>query len=174
MDSRFFLLAPAAIVAALPASAITVTTVDDARLRLFPGESARAASFSLTDEQLVALHETPGVSILHRRVPAWRMSNGGWLFVERGYPHGTTLTFAVAIAPDGTVKGIEILEYPTRYSPAMLAPSWLDQFRGKKHGRSRWDLGIATISGSPLSSEAVGSGVRRALAIHALIAGTAR
>lgn len=174
MHSRLILLAPAALVAAGPAAALDVATLQQAVARLLPGQELVPASVTLTDAQVDAIQQTPGVSMLSRRVRAWRTAAGDWLFMEQGHPHGSTLTYVVAIGADGSVKGVEILSYPVRYSEEMLEPRWLQQFTGKRHMALRWDLGVGTISGSTQSCETVASGVRRLLAVHALLAGARR
>jgi Na+-translocating ferredoxin:NAD+ oxidoreductase RnfG subunit len=80
-------------------------------------------------------------------------------------------TFLVVLTPDGAVVATHVLAF---YEPLEYLPGarWLAQFERK---RLRDDLqvgrGIAAITGSTLSSRAVTAGVRRALAIHAVLLG---
>ncbi len=80
-------------------------------------------------------------------------------------------TFLVVLKPDGVVAATHVLAF---YEPLEYLPGdrWLAQFLGK---RLQEDLqvgrGIAAITGSTLSSRAVAAGVRRALAIHAVLLG---
>lgn len=75
-------------------------------------------------------------------------------------------TFLVVLAPDGTVAATHLLAF---YEPAEYAPParWLNQFHGQALSDDlRIGGGIATITGSTLTSQAVTGGIRRALAIY--------
>lgn len=74
--------------------------------------------------------------------------------------------FMVVLAPDGSVRSTEILAF---YEPPEYMPPgrWLDQFDARKLDASlRLGGEIHGISGATLSSRAVTSGVRRALALY--------
>jgi hypothetical protein len=78
-------------------------------------------------------------------------------------------TFMVVLAPDGNVVGTYLLAF---YEPPEYAPQerWLEQFRGATLSNElRVGRGIAGITGSTLTSEAVTGGLRRALAIYAVL-----
>jgi len=75
----------------------------------------------------------------------------------------------VVLAPDGNVVGTYLLAF---YEPPEYAPPerWLAQFRGATlSSELRVGRGIAGITGSTLTSEAVTGGLRRALAIYAVL-----
>ncbi|HXC49882.1 MAG TPA: FMN-binding protein [Candidatus Limnocylindrales bacterium] len=80
-------------------------------------------------------------------------------------------TFLVVISPDGKVKATQVLAFhePEEYLPTRR---WLDTFQGAaldddlQVGRH-----VAGISGSTLSTRAVTSGIRRALAIWNVVIG---
>jgi Na+-translocating ferredoxin:NAD+ oxidoreductase RnfG subunit len=78
-------------------------------------------------------------------------------------------TFMVVLSPEGVVSATHVLAFhePLEYLPS---DRWLQQFTGK---RSEDELnvgrGVAAITGSTLTSRAVASGIRRALAIHAVL-----
>jgi Na+-translocating ferredoxin:NAD+ oxidoreductase RnfG subunit len=75
----------------------------------------------------------------------------------------------VVIDPQGKIAATHVLAF---YEPLEYLPSdrWRAQFAGK---RSEDDLqvgrGIAAITGSTLTSQAVAGGIRRALAIYAVL-----
>src|SRR5262245_36273338 len=78
-------------------------------------------------------------------------------------------TFLVVLTPDGKVAATHLLAF---YEPMEYAPParWMEQFRDKtSDDELRVGRGIAGITGSTLTSEAVTGGVRRALAIYAVL-----
>jgi Na+-transporting NADH:ubiquinone oxidoreductase subunit NqrC len=80
------------------------------------------------------------------------------------------ITYALALGPDGTVRGIEILEYRETYGGEIRNPNWRRQFVGKKPGSAlRLDGDIRNISGATLSSRHVTDGVRRLLVTYQML-----
>jgi hypothetical protein len=78
-------------------------------------------------------------------------------------------TFLVVLSPEGGIVATHLLAF---YEPAEFAPSqrWLTQFEGHTAGDElRVGHGIAGITGSTLTAEAVTGGLRRALAIYAVL-----
>jgi hypothetical protein len=78
-------------------------------------------------------------------------------------------TFLVVLTPQGTVAATHLLAF---YEPPEYAPPdhWLEQFEGTELGDElRVGRGIAGITGSTLTSEAVTGGIRRALAIYQVV-----
>lgn len=80
-------------------------------------------------------------------------------------------TFLVVLTPDGAVAATHVLAF---YEPLEYSPSdhWLEQFNGKDvNSDLRPGRGIAAITGSTLTSQAVSAGIARALALHAVLIG---
>src|SRR5262249_38715720 len=78
-------------------------------------------------------------------------------------------TFLTVISPEGKVAATYVIAF---YEPLEYLPSerWLRQVEGKTSGDDlQVGHGIAAITGSTLSSNAVMGGVRRALAIYAVL-----
>lgn len=78
-------------------------------------------------------------------------------------------TFLVVLSPEGEVKATHVLAF---YEPLEYLPTerWLRQLEGRRlDGQLHAGRGIASITGSTLSSRAVVGGVRRALAIHSVL-----
>lgn len=78
-------------------------------------------------------------------------------------------TFLVVLSIEGSVVATHLLAFyePTEYEPPAR---WLSQFDGKSlSGELRVGRAIAGITGSTLTAEAVTGGVRRALAIYAVL-----
>jgi hypothetical protein len=78
-------------------------------------------------------------------------------------------TFLIVLSPDGHVTGTHLLAF---YEPPEYGPPerWLQQFRDAQlSDEMRVGRSISGITGSTLTAEAVTGGVRRALAIHAVL-----
>ena len=71
------------------------------------------------------------------------------------------------INPNGTVKGIEIMDYRESYGYEVREASWRAQFVGKSSGSAlKVDQDIRNISGATLSSHHVTEGVKRVVAAY--------
>lgn len=171
-------LAPAAVaaVAALPTSAFAVDylTAEQAARLMFPDADAfEARSVTLDAAQLQQL-EAQGV---RGRSATWsvrvaRRAGAALGFVVTDAVLGKVelIDYAVGIALDGGVKQIEILSYRESHGFEVRLPAWRRQFVGKT-GASPLRVGedIANISGATLSCHHVTDGVRRIVAIVALL-----
>lgn len=85
----------------------------------------------------------------------------------RTYPE----TFLVVISTKGEVQATHVLAFhePEEYLPTRR---WMDLFQGRRlDDELQLGRGIAGISGSTLSTRAVTSGIRRALAIWQVVLG---
>lgn len=80
-------------------------------------------------------------------------------------------TFLVVISTEGKVQATHVLAFhePQEYLPTAR---WLDRFKGTDlNDELQVGRGVAAISGSTLSTRAVTSGIRRALAIWNVVIG---
>lgn len=80
-------------------------------------------------------------------------------------------TFLVVISPEGTVQATHVLAFhePEEYLPTAR---WLGTFKDRKlEDDLQVGRGVSAITGSTLSTRAVTSGIRRALAIWTVVAG---
>lgn len=93
----------------------------------------------------------------------------GWAYFETHPVRTMSETILVAVAPDGTVRFVELLAFaePEDYA---ASPAWLKQFeRRRLDDELALRRGLRGITGSTLTAEAVASGVRRVLAVHEVI-----
>jgi hypothetical protein len=143
-----FIAAPAVI--AVPAAHATVyLSVEQAQHALFPG-----ASFTALD--------------LGRRERIWRAAPGGWFIVDEVLGKHELITYAVGLSAEGSVRGIEILEYRESHGGEVRDPRWRAQFVGKSASDPLvLDRDIRNISGATLSCRHITDGVKRLLALHA-------
>jgi hypothetical protein len=80
------------------------------------------------------------------------------------------ITFVVGVRPDGVVQDVALMVYREPYGGEVRYPRFLAQYRGKNLTAPLLPFrDIRNITGATLSAEAVGRGVRKALALfHAL------
>jgi Na+-translocating ferredoxin:NAD+ oxidoreductase RnfG subunit len=91
----------------------------------------------------------------------------GYVVVDQVYGKHEFITYATALAPDGAVKQIEIMDYRETYGYEVRNEKWRQQFVGKKFGAPvKVDADIQNIGGATLSCVHVTEGVRRVLAIY--------
>jgi FMN-binding domain len=76
------------------------------------------------------------------------------------------MTFVVGVRPDGTVQDVALMVYREPYGGEVRYPRFLAQYRGKNLKAPLLPFrDIRNISGATLSAEAIGRGVRKALAL---------
>ncbi len=164
------LLAPAAICA--PAYAVQYLTVEQAQKAMFPdAEQMTRADVSLTPELKRRIEAASGVPVRNDVQSVWRSERGGaplgWFILDEVVGKHEFITYAVGLHPDGSVRGIEVLDYRETYGGQIRDPRWRQQFAGKKLGAAlKLDADIRNISGATLSCRNVTNGVKRLLALH--------
>ncbi len=169
-------LAPAAITVAGPvaAHAAVYLSVAEAQAAIFPGQPFAAAPVRLTADQVAAIEQASGMQVRRPEIERWTGPGGAALYRDRVLGKHEEIVYVLGVAADGTVAGVEILEYRETYGGEIRRPEWRAQFRGRKAGQPL-TLGseIQNISGATLSCRHVTDGVRRLLATHALVAPSA-
>lgn len=166
-DWRPLILIPAVLAAPQWASAKQYLTAEQARQVIFPGIPFKALPVHLTDEQRKAIEQRSGVRVRATEVQAWRAPDGAVFVVDEVLGKHEMITYALGIRPDGTVQGIEVLEYREAYGHEIRNPEWRAQFTGRASSASlKLDSDIRNISGATLSCKHVVEGVRRLLATH--------
>lgn len=168
---RHELLFIPAIVASAPALADEYLTVQQAQAQIFPGQTVTESHFVLTDAQIDALVKQTGAPIARRQVRVWKVSNGGWFFLDHVIVRGDRIVYAVGLDARGAVQGVEILACLPLYN-GIRQPAWRTQFIGKDHAKAQSLDHIKSVSGSTLSSNNITLGVKRVLATYALFLGS--
>lgn len=164
-----WLWAPVAMLA-MPAYATTYLTVEQAQQLIFPGERLTPAPIRLDDAQRATVERASGLPMNHVDVPAWRAASGGYFFLDAVLGKHELITYALGVNADGTIKDVEILDYRESYGGEIRNLNWRRQFVQKSAADPlKLDQDIRNISGATLSSRHVTDGVRRLMAIHALL-----
>lgn len=174
--ASWFTILPAAAVAvaAAPLSATVYLSIPAAQRAMFPGGRFVEHNLVFTPEQRRAIAKASGVGSFDKVQRVWDVRSGagraGWLIVDRVLGKHEMITYAVALTPDGAVRGVEILEYRETYGGEIRNPAWRQQFVGKRFGAAlRLGKDVKNISGATLSSRHVSDGIRRLLATWQLM-----
>lgn len=171
--SAWYVVLPAL---AIPASAKATVyfTIPAAQQAMFAGATFADHSIALTPAQRKAIGAAAGSAGTDKVQRIWEARAGGkragWFIVDRVIGKHDYITYAVALSPDGAVRGVEILDYRETYGGEVRNANWRKQFAGKRPGQSlRLDRDIKNISGATLSSRHVTDGVRRLLVTYQLL-----
>ena len=149
-------------------------TVEQAQRALFAeATSFEPMSVTLTDSDRSAISKVAKTRTPLPEKTWWRAKKGaeviGSFVVDEVYGKHEYITYAVAIKPDGTVRGLEVMVYRETYGGQIRDAKWRNQFVGKAHGAAlALDQDIANISGATMSCVHVAEGVKRVLALHAI------
>lgn len=170
----FAIVPAAALVAPGAAQATVYLTIDAAQQALFPRAQFIPHPLAFTEQQRKAIAARAGVGGYDKVQRVWEVRNGtqrvGWFMVDRVIGKHEYITYAVALSPDGAVRGLEILDYRETYGGEVGNPKWRQQFVGKRPGAElKLDRDIRNISGATLSSRHVADGVRRMLVTYDLM-----
>ncbi|MCU0760369.1 MAG: FMN-binding protein [Steroidobacteraceae bacterium] len=163
-----FVPATAIFAAALPqaAVAVEVQTLQEAQAKLAPGATLTPADFKLEPEQRSLLKESYKVPVMRPAVKAWRVSTGGWLFLDQVYGREDIVTYLVSVGDDNKVRGIEVLVCADGYCD-LFSREWRANLVGRTHGKWMPEEVVPMVSGATLSCVHVAEGVKKILAIHA-------
>src|SRR5512143_3485385 len=163
------LAAPAALIQTVPAGATVYFTTEQAQQAMFPGASFTQVPLQLGDAERSAMLERSGVHEPFKVDRVWRASTGGWFVIDEVLGKHERIKYAVALGPDGAVRGLEILEYNESYGYEVRDAAWRGQFAGKT-AASPLKLGadIRNVSGATLSCKHITGGVKRVLVMYEL------
>lgn len=161
-------MVPAALVASVAAHAEDYLTVEKAQQLIFPGATFTPADYTMTEAQVDELIKITNATVFRSRVKAWKVSTGGYFFLDQVPGRDDRITYAIGIKEDGSIQSIEVLVCLPGYD-GVRQPSWRGQFEGKKNADGPNLINtVANITGTTLSVEHIIEGVKRILATHAL------
>jgi Na+-translocating ferredoxin:NAD+ oxidoreductase RnfG subunit len=114
-----------------------------------------------------AIESASGVRVRLTEQKVWRTSTGGWLIVDEALGKHEYITYAVGLNADGTLRGIEVMEYRESYGYEVRNETWRRQFVGKNSSaKLKLDDDIRNISGATLSCRHITDGVKRLFALY--------
>jgi hypothetical protein len=170
---RFTLACVAAATAPTAAFAVDYLSADQAARLMFPdADRFEQRDLVLDAAQLQAL-SAQGIRARSARWPTRVAMRGavelGLVVTDEVVGKFELISYAVGLAPDGSVRQIEILSYRESHGGEIRLPAWRRQFVGKTAASAmRVGEDIANISGATLSCSHVADGVKRIVAIVAL------
>src|SRR5690242_20694980 len=176
LDARYWLPVAAVCVPA-GAHATQYLTIEQAQRAIFPAaDRFTEAAVRLSPEERKRIETSTGLAMPRSAPRVWRAFGGdapvGFFFVDEVIGKHELITYAVGIAADGTVRGVEILDYRESRGGEVRDPRWRAQFNDKRAGDPlRVGEDIQNITGATLSSRHITEGVRRLLALHELVLG---
>jgi hypothetical protein len=164
-----FLLVPAAVYASAPVLAgAYYLNIEEAQNILFPGATFTPDFRTLSEQEMQTIVDANHVTFHDMQIHVWRVSTGGWFFLDSVTGRDDDVVYAVGLDANGGVIGIEVLACLTEYSQ-IRRNEWLAQFHGRHAGEIRLSGDIAIASGATLSSQHITEGVIRVLATYALV-----
>jgi hypothetical protein len=170
--TRLAVFALAAWLAPLSAAHATVYYARDEALRLaFPdADRVETRDLFLTAAQRAAIEQRAKSTLESDLLTVYVGHHGaavqGYAIFDTHLVRTLPETFLVVLTPQGKVAATHLLAFyePTEYAPP---PRWLEQFRDTALTDDlRVGRGVAALTGSTLTSNAVTGGIRRALAIY--------
>jgi Na+-translocating ferredoxin:NAD+ oxidoreductase RnfG subunit len=165
---------PLAAFAVAPVYAAEYMSVEAAQRAAFPDAQAFvpvAVNLSADDlARLAQVAHPPG----GREPRIWRAMNGakllGTFFADAVIGKQEYISYALALDADGRVLRLDVLEYRETHGWEIRNERWRAQFVGKSAADAvEVSRDIANISGATLSCRHVTDGVRRLLALNALL-----
>ena len=169
---------PASALAMLPLAACVIPTLaharinigtDEAQQRLFPGQKLNAHPVFLTETQRDKMRELSSVREPFKSERIWRSSDGGWFIIDEVLGKHEMVKYALAIWPNGSIKGIEIMEYVESYGYEVADAAWRAQFVGKTSAAPlKLKHDIQNLSGATLSCKHLTDGVKRLMVMYEL------
>lgn len=160
----FILGAGALLPVALVARAEVYLSPDQAVQVLFPSGKFERREVSLSPDQISAIEKASHETVRGKQLVVYVNAKKEAVFIDQVLGKHELITIAVGIGSDGSVHGVEILEYRETYGYQVRNADWRKQFVGKtKDAPLRIDSDIKNISGATLSSAHIANGVRRLL-----------
>ncbi len=136
----------------------------------FPGMNMKASWMDLTPVEVKLIERSSRERVLRPHIRIWKSDQGQAVIIDEVVGKHEFITYAVALNSDGTVKGIEIMDYRETYGYQVRDSSWRKNFIGKKiTDPLKVDKDIPNISGATLSSVHVTNGVRRVLYTYEIL-----
>ena len=163
------LIPVAALIAPAVAHAKIYVGIEETQQRLFPSDKLTQNPVALTEAQREKMRELSSVREPFRGERVWKTAKGDWFIVDEVVGKHEMVKYALAINANGTIKGIEIMEYVESYGYEVAEASWRNQFTGKGADATlKLNKDIKNISGATLSCKHVTDGIKRLMVMYEL------
>ena len=165
----FTIVGLAMVSAPIIAQAKIYVSADLAQKILFPNQQLTKAPVIITDDLQERMRVASSIRHPFRGDRIWKALDGGWLIIDEVVGKHEMITYAVGIAPNGSILGIEILEYVESYGYEVAEVQWRKQFAGKTvKDPIKLNQDIQNIGGATLSCKHLTDGVKRVLVLYDL------
>ena len=159
----------ALIGAPIYAKAKIYVSAEQAQKLIFPNKQFTKYPIVITEQIQDKLQSASSVRHPFKGDQTWRAADGSYFIVDEVVGKHEMITYAVGISPNGTVQGIEIMEYVESYGYEVAEESWRKQFVGKTAEDSlKLKKDIQNISGATLSCKHLTDGVKRVMVMYEL------
>jgi hypothetical protein len=159
----------AALVAPTLANARINVSTEEAQQRLFPGQKLLLNPVYLSESQRDKMRALSSVRESFKSERIWRSADGGWFIIDEVLGKHEMVKYALAILPNGSIKGIEIMEYVESYGYEVADATWRQQFVGKTiEAPLKLKQDIPNLSGATLSCKHLTDGVKRLMVMYEL------
>jgi hypothetical protein len=165
----FAIVGLAMVSAPIIAQAKIYVTAEQAHKILFPNKQLTKAPIIITDDLQERMRAASSIRYPFQGDRIWKTPDGGWLIIDEVVGKHEMITYAVGIHPNGSVLGIEILEYVESYGYEVGEAQWRKQFAGKTaKDPIKLNQDIQNIGGATLSCKHLTDGVKRVLVLYDL------
>ncbi|MBU3566525.1 FMN-binding protein [Polynucleobacter sp. MWH-HuK1] len=155
--------------APLIAHAKIYTSVEQAQKILLPNKVLTKTPMIITDDLQERMRLASSIRHPFQGDRIWRTSDGSWLVIDEVVGKHEMITYAIAINANGSISGIEILEYVESYGYEVAEAQWRKQFIGKTaNDPIKLNQDIQNIGGATLSCKHLTDGVKRIAVLYEL------
>ena len=144
-------------------------SVEQAQKILLPNKSLTKTPIIITDDLQDKMRSASSIRHPFQGDRIWKAGDGSWLVIDEVVGKHEMITYAVAINPNGSIAGIEVLEYVESYGYEVAEPQWRKQFIGKTASDPiKLNQDIQNIGGATLSCKHLTDGVKRVAVLYEL------
>ena len=157
------------------AAAERYLTIADAQRLCFPrADRFDAGTVRFSSEQKKTIERKTGIPVRNSGNKFWTAWGGtnllGVLVLDVVLGKHEMIDYVAAIAPDGKILQVEILEFRESHGGQIRGDKWRDQFKGKTAAAPfRLNEDIYNISGATISCRHVTGGIKRVLATYEML-----
>ncbi|WP_251374428.1 FMN-binding protein [Polynucleobacter sp. MWH-Aus1W21] len=163
------LIGLAMLSAPMIAHAKIYVSVEQAQKILFPNKALSKTPIIITDDLQDKMRAASSIRHPFQGDRIWKSSDGSWLVIDEVVGKHEMITYAVAINPNGSIAGIEVLEYVESYGYEVAEAQWRKQFIGKTaNDPIKLNQDIQNIGGATLSCKHLTDGVKRVAVLYEL------
>ena len=163
------LISIAMISAPIIAHAKIYVSVEQAQKILFPNKTLTKNPIIITDDLQDKMRSASSIRHPFQGDRIWKAADGSWLVIDEVVGKHEMITYAVAINPNGSIAGIEVLEYVESYGYEVAEAQWRKQFVGKTASDPiKLNQDIQNIGGATLSCKHLTDGVKRVAVLYEL------